>query len=75
MNKENNNSCHECGVYVSMSKYQKAKLCDSCTTDKRSGNAEVRQIFKDLQAKATNEVEDWGSQNITTKDNALYRFR
>ena len=75
MNKHNNNSCYECGVYVPMYKYQKAKLCDSCTADKRSGNAEVRQIFKDLQAKATNEVEDWGSQNITTKDDALYRFR
>ena len=75
MNKHNDSTCNECGVYVPMHRYEKAKLCESCRTEKRSGNAELRNIFKELQRKASKEVEDWGSQNITTKDDAIYRFR
>lgn len=73
MNKHNNKTCNECGVYVPMHQYEKAKLCHSCRVDKRSGNAEVRQIFKELQLNATKEVEDWGTQNIKTNDDAMYR--
>ena len=47
MNKHNDSTCNECGVYVPMHRYEKAKLCESCRTDKRSGNAELRNIFKE----------------------------
>mgnify|MGYP003662604857 CR=1 len=73
MNKHNDSTCNECGVYVPMHRYEKAKLCESCRADKRSGNAELRNIFKELQRKASKEKEDWGSQNIKTKDDAMLR--
>jgi len=48
-----------------MTKYEKAKLCVRCKSDRQSGNAEVRQIFKDLQKKNAGIVDndDWSTQD------------
>jgi hypothetical protein len=60
-----------------MSKYQYGKLCPECKGDRRQGNAELRQVFKDLQKRKNVQLEeeDWSSQNIKTNDNQLYRHR
>jgi hypothetical protein len=60
-----------------MSKYQYGKLCPECKGDRRQGNAELRQVFKDLQKRKNVQLEkeDWSSQNIKTNDDQLYRHR
>jgi len=60
-----NQQCTDCGIYIQMTKYEKAKLCVRCKSDRQSGNAEVRQIFKDLQKKNAGIVDndDWSTQD------------
>ena len=60
-----NQQCTDCGIYIQMTKYEKAKLCVRCKSDRQSGNAEVRQIFKELQKKNAGIVDndDWSTQD------------
>ena len=73
----NNSQCEDCGTNIEMSKYQYGKLCRECKGDRRQGNAELRQIFKDLQKRKNVQLEeeDWSSQNIKTNDDQMYRHR
>jgi Zn finger protein HypA/HybF involved in hydrogenase expression len=59
----NNSQCEDCGTNIEMSKYQYGKLCRECKGDRRQGNAELRQIFKDLQKRKNVQLEeeDWSS--------------
>ena len=60
-----NQKCTDCGIYIKMSKYEKAKLCVRCKSDRQSGNSEVRQIFKELQKKNARDFDkdDWSTQD------------
>ena len=73
----NNNECEDCGIELSMTRYQYGKLCAECKSDRRQGNAELKEIFKDLQKRRYVEPEDddWSSQNIKTNDDQMYRHR
>lgn len=74
----NNSQCEDCGINIEMSRYQYGKLCPECKGDRRQGNAELRQVFKDLQRrnkKIEEEKEDWSTQNIKTNDDQMYRHR
>ena len=48
-----------------MTKYEKAKLCVRCKSDRQAGNTEVRQIFKELRKKNALIVDndDWSTQD------------
>jgi Zn-finger nucleic acid-binding protein len=67
--------CSECGIRMPPVAFKRpyAKMCPDCKGDNRSDNQELKKLFKQLNAKASNEKEDWGSQNITPKDNVLFR--
>tara|TARA_R110002072_G_scaffold4152_1_gene29241 strand:- start:355 stop:603 length:249 start_codon:yes stop_codon:yes gene_type:complete len=67
-------NCAECGIRMPPVTFKRpyAKLCPDCKSDLRAGNHELRQIFQELKT-TTTETEDWGSQNITTKDDAMLR--
>jgi len=67
-------NCAECGIGMPPVTFKRpyAKLCPDCKSDLRAGNHELRQIFQELKT-TTTETEDWGSQNITTKDDAMLR--
>ena len=60
-----NQQCTDCGIYIQMTKYEKAKLCVRCKSDRQAGNTEVRQIFKELRKKNAHIVDndDWSTQD------------
>jgi len=60
-----NQKCTDCDIYIPVGKYEKSKLCGRCRSEKQSGNAEVRQIFKELQKKNAGIVDndDWSTQD------------
>jgi len=60
-----NQKCIDCDIYIPVGKYEKSKLCGRCRSEKQSGNAEVRQIFKELQKKNAGIVDndDWSTQD------------
>ena len=66
--------CSECGIQMPPVTFKRpyAKLCPDCKSDMRAGNHEVRQIYEALR-NTTTETEDWGSQDIITKDDAMHR--
>lgn len=71
-----NNECHQCGAYVPMTRYEKAKLCMSCREDKRAGNSELRQLFKELQKKNLRKYqdEDWSHLNVKCNDRQIWKY-
>jgi len=73
----NRNICEDCGVYIHMARYEKAKLCAECKSDRRAGNQELKQLFKEMSKRkeVVEEESDWSGQNIKTNDDALYRHR
>jgi len=67
--------CAECGIRMPPVAFKRpfAKMCHDCRGDNRSDNQELKKIYRELKSQATTETEDWGSQNITTKDDAMLR--
>jgi hypothetical protein len=48
-------------------------MCPDCKGDNRSDNQDLKKLYKELKAQANNEVEDWSGENITPKDNGIFR--
>lgn len=67
--------CSECGVLMPPVSYKRpyAKMCSDCKGDNRSHNQELKKLYREMKAKATNEEEDWSGENITPKDNQMFR--
>ena len=67
--------CSECGIRMKPVAFKRpyAKMCPECKGDNRQDNQELKKLFKQLNAKASRDTEDWGSQNIKTKDDAMLR--
>ena len=61
MEKDTRQSCVECGAYVFKTKYEVAKLCETCRFEKRSQNTEIRNITRELQARPLRDIEEEGS--------------
>ena len=70
------NKCQECGTYVPMARYEKAKLCPSCRTMKRDGTNAITQVFRQLSKRNQNlPEEDWSHLNVECNDNQIWKYK
>tara|TARA_R110002095_G_scaffold193659_1_gene171973 strand:+ start:155 stop:529 length:375 start_codon:yes stop_codon:yes gene_type:complete len=67
--RKTNNNCSECNVKMKPVATTRpvAKLCPECRGDVASGNTEVRKIYKELQKRNADMIDDddWSTENDT----------